>query len=100
VLAIGGQIERNVVTRGSTDPHLEMLSSLSTEDLIPPDHPIRRIRVVVDTVLAELDGLFDAMYASGVGAACPGDAAQVDGVDGDVLDPFWSGRSANGSTST
>ena len=42
-----------------------MLSSLSTEDLIPPDHPIRRIRVVVDAVLAELDPVFDAMYAAG-----------------------------------
>jgi len=41
-----------------------MLSSLSTEDLIPPDHPIRRIRVVVDEVLGSLDGEFDAMYAA------------------------------------
>jgi len=39
-----------------------MLSSLSTEDLIPPDHPIRRIRVVVDTVLDELDDTLAAMY--------------------------------------
>src|SRR5580765_691036 len=51
--------------RGSTDPQLAMLTSLSTEDLIPSDHPIRRIRVVVDTVLAELDDTFDAMYATG-----------------------------------
>jgi transposase len=41
-----------------------MLSSLSPEDLIPVDHPIRRIRVVVDAVLGELDGEFTAMYAS------------------------------------
>ena len=41
-----------------------MLSSLSPEDLIPVDHPIRRIRRVVDAVLAELDGEFDAMYAA------------------------------------
>jgi len=40
-----------------------MLSSLSTEDLIPADHPIRRIRVVVDEVLAGMDGEFDAMYS-------------------------------------
>jgi len=40
-----------------------MLSSLSPEDLIPADHPIRRIRRVVDVVLAELDGEFDVMYA-------------------------------------
>ncbi|MFQ5503001.1 MAG: transposase [Phycisphaerae bacterium] len=41
-----------------------MLSSLSTEDLIPAGHPIRRIRVIVDEVLVGLDGDFDAMYAS------------------------------------
>jgi transposase len=41
-----------------------MLSSLSPEDLIPADHPIRRVRKVVDAVLAELDGEFDAMYAA------------------------------------
>ena len=40
-----------------------MLSSLSTEDLIPADHPIRRIRKVIDGVLAEMDGEFDAMYS-------------------------------------
>ena len=34
-----------------------MLTTLSTEDLIPADHPIREIRVVVDAVLAELDEL-------------------------------------------
>jgi transposase len=42
-----------------------MLTTLSPEDLIPGDHPIRRIRRVVDAVLAELDGRFDAMYAAG-----------------------------------
>ncbi len=41
-----------------------MLSSLSPEDLIPVDHPIRRIRQVVDAVLVELDGEFDVMYAA------------------------------------
>jgi transposase len=44
---------------------MAMLSSLSTEDLIPPDHPIRKIRVVVDGVLAELDDVFEGMYAAG-----------------------------------
>ncbi len=41
-----------------------MLTTLQPGDLIPPDHPIRRIRKVVDAVLVELDGEFDVMYAS------------------------------------
>jgi transposase len=50
--------------RGTPDHQMAMLSTLSTEDLIPGDHPIRRIRRVVDEVLAEMDSAFDAMYAS------------------------------------
>jgi transposase len=42
-----------------------MLTSLQPGDLIPADHPIRRIRKVVDVVLDELDGEFDVMYAKG-----------------------------------
>jgi transposase len=41
-----------------------MLTTLQPGDLIPADHPIRRIRVVVDAVLAELDDDLDAMYAT------------------------------------
>ena len=41
---------------------MSLLSSLSTEDLIPIDYPIRRIRVVVDAVLVDLDDTFEAMY--------------------------------------
>ena len=40
-----------------------MLTTLSPEDLIPADHPIRRIRKVVEVVLGELDGELGAMYA-------------------------------------
>lgn len=50
--------------RGSSDPQLAMLTTVSTEDLIPADHPIRKIRVVVDAVLAELDSVFEEMYAT------------------------------------
>jgi transposase len=48
-----------------------MLTTLSTEDLIPADHPIRRIRVVVDTVLGELDDVFDSMYAASGRSSVP-----------------------------
>jgi transposase len=43
---------------------MAMLVSLSPDELIPADHPIRRIRRVVEDVLADLDGEFDAMYAA------------------------------------
>jgi len=49
--------------RGKPEQQLAMLTSLSTEDLIPADHPIRKIRRIVDEVLVELDGEFDAMYS-------------------------------------
>ena len=50
--------------RGTPGRQLSMLSSLSTEDLIPAEHPIRRIRVVVDEVPGELDGEFEPMYST------------------------------------
>jgi transposase len=50
--------------RGSSERQLAMLTTLQPGDLIPSDHPIRRIRIVVDAVLEELDGEFDAMYAA------------------------------------
>jgi transposase len=50
--------------RGTPERQLAMLTTLNPGDLIPSDHPIRRIRVVVDAVLGELDDEFDAMYAS------------------------------------
>jgi transposase len=60
--------------RGSSDPQLAMFTTVSTEDLIPQDHPIRKIRVVVDAVLAELDPVFDRMYAAGGRASVPPEA--------------------------
>lgn len=64
MLAFGVGIEENVWMRGIPDGQLAMLSSLSTEELIPADHPIRRIRDVVEAVLADLDGAFDDMYSA------------------------------------
>lgn len=49
--------------RGEPKRQLAMLSTLSTDELIPPDHPIRRIRRVVDEVLSGLDGELSEMYS-------------------------------------
>src|SRR5438874_4603076 len=49
--------------RGSKIEQGEMLSALTPNDLVPADHPIRRIRVIVDAALAELHSEFDAMYS-------------------------------------
>ena len=49
--------------RGTPERQMAMLTTLNPGDLIPADHPIRRIRVVVDVVLGDLDGEFDSMYA-------------------------------------
>lgn len=40
-----------------------MLTTLQPGDLIPADHPIRRIRKVVEAVLGGLDDEFDVMYS-------------------------------------
>lgn len=47
--------------RGKTERQTSLLT-LNPEDLIPADHPIRRIKPVVDAVLRELSPTFDAMY--------------------------------------
>jgi transposase len=49
--------------RGMPERQMAMLTTLNPGDLIPADHPIRRIRKVVDAVLGELDGEFAVMYA-------------------------------------
>ena len=41
-----------------------MLSTLTPDQLVPKDHPIRRIKVIVEKALAELSPDFDAMYST------------------------------------
>ena len=64
MLAFADGIEKTVGVRGTPDPQLAMLTTLSTEELIPAAHPIRRIRRVVEDVLVELDGEFEMMYSA------------------------------------
>jgi len=49
--------------RGPQEPQANMLLAVTPEDLVPLDHPIRRIRAIADAALAELSTTFTAMYA-------------------------------------
>ena len=49
--------------RGKKPPQQSMLALVSPDSLVPQDHPIRRVRQLVQPVLKDLDPVFDAMYA-------------------------------------
>ena len=49
--------------RGDDDRQAEMLLALTPDQLVPSDHPIRRIKPIVERVLARLSPLFDGVYA-------------------------------------
>lgn len=49
--------------RGDRDHQAEMLLALTPDQLVPADHPIRRIKAIVEPVLTRLSPLFEEMYA-------------------------------------
>jgi transposase len=49
--------------RGKKDKQIVMLSSLTPDQLVPQDHPIRQIKPMVDHALSELSPIFSRMYA-------------------------------------
>ena len=49
--------------RGEIDPQPEMFSYVDLESRIPPSHPIRKIRRIVDAALMELEPAFAEMYS-------------------------------------
>ncbi len=49
--------------RGTSDQQIESLVALTPEDLVPQEHPIRRIKPLADRVLQELSPTFSRMYA-------------------------------------
>lgn len=52
--------------RWKRDTQVTMLSLVTANDLVPQDHPIRRIKPMVDNALGELSPVFTRMY-SGTG---------------------------------
>jgi len=51
--------------RGSDRQTSSMFSYVSPEALVPADHPLRPIRVLVNRALERLSGEFDKLYAAG-----------------------------------
>jgi len=51
--------------RGADVQQPGMFSYVSVEERVPKDHPIRTLRVLVDTILKEMDALLGSRYAAG-----------------------------------
>jgi len=49
--------------RGRLDNQLSMLIALTPDQLVPQDHPIRRIKPIVDQSLKDMSPTFNRMYA-------------------------------------
>jgi len=49
--------------RGSQDFQRTMFSDISLEERVPAAHPLRKLRAVVDALLATMDCEFEAVYA-------------------------------------
>src|SRR5438094_8311339 len=50
--------------RGTQDRQVSMLALISIEGRIPPDHPLRKIKVMADQELLKLSGVFNRMYST------------------------------------
>jgi transposase len=51
--------------RGKTSPQTSMLFLQSPEEVVPKNHPLRRVKALADAALNELSGVFEAMYSDG-----------------------------------
>ena len=49
--------------RGSTDHQVTMLALVDPDQLIPADHPIRRVKPIVEEALRELEPILARMYS-------------------------------------
>jgi hypothetical protein len=49
--------------RGKTDDQVELFSYIPLESRVPDEHPLRRIRELVDAVLVRLSKEFDELYS-------------------------------------
>lgn len=51
--------------RGKNSPQTSMLFLGSPEEVVPKEHPIRRIKQLADAALREMESVFRAMYSEG-----------------------------------
>ena len=51
--------------RGDAERQSNIMLAVTPESFITGDHPIRRIKPIVDAALQRLSPLFDTMYARG-----------------------------------
>src|SRR5260370_18816883 len=56
-------LPEEVRMRGDDRQQAAMWSHISPEQRVPPDHPLRPIRAMIDGVLRELSPRFEALYA-------------------------------------
>lgn len=49
--------------RGQEDPQTSMFSYVSLEERVPREHPLRRLRVLVDSILSSMSRRFDERYS-------------------------------------
>ncbi len=49
--------------RGDTEHQAHIMLAVTPDDFVPADHPIRRIKPIVDAALRRLSPLFDTMYS-------------------------------------
>jgi len=49
--------------RGEAEPQVALFSYVSLEERVPRAHPLRKLRILVDAVLATMDADFAAVYA-------------------------------------
>lgn len=54
---------RSIGCTGAEVQQLGMFAYVSVEDRVPKDHPIRKLRTLVDVILGGLDEVFEARYA-------------------------------------
>ena len=51
--------------RGESERQETLMLGLTADGLVPQDHPLRRIKPLVDSALGRMSPLFDQLYAAG-----------------------------------